>query len=80
MKNLWKWLCRFFEGYDIKLMRDDIHCTSDDLTIYIGKYTSPCIGYIGSIKYKDRYEKFECTTQDSVKRIIKNVYYGKGDN
>ena len=47
MKKLYKWLCEQFPGYEIKLTKDDIHCDSSDLQIYVGKFTSPYVGYLG---------------------------------
>ena len=53
MKKLYKWLCEQFPGYEIKLTKDDIHCDSSDLQIYVGKFTSPYVGYLGHCHYKD---------------------------
>ena len=72
MKKLYKWLCEQFPGCEIKLTKDDIHCNSSDLQIYVGKFTSPYVGYLGHCHYKDIICNFKCTSQQSVINNIKN--------
>lgn len=73
MKKLYKWLCEQFPGYEIKLTEDYIYCDSSDLDIYVGKFTSPYVGYLGHCHYKDKKCNFECTSQQSVINNIKNA-------
>lgn len=73
MKKIYKWLCEKFPNYNIQLTEDNIYCVSDDLNIYIGKYISPYVGYLGSFKYKNKTCKFDCSSQQSIINNIINV-------
>jgi len=73
MKKLYKWLVEKFGEqvqYDAKLLNIWYDNKETGESIYIGKYTSPYVGYIGHIIFNGNYKHFELYKQEDIKDLI----------